>query len=153
MYTITLEYHQKSVVWRTGFHEIHLCEVFELTDPEEDHHAEHGQQRGDHHAEEHGQFLRLPLRRPLPGASRVLSHGLSGRRGPKLGIIDAGGEAVMEKRSPLCHDESWRFATSESAQRSFRIGFHARFTLEEAPKPEMRKCFFGSYRRLFLIFT
>lgn len=85
----------------------------ELTYPEEDHHAEHGQQGGDHHTEEHRQFLRLPLLSGLlPGGARVLLHGLSGRRCPRVGVIDAGGEAVVEERSPLGHGEPWRPTTS-----------------------------------------
>lgn len=83
-----------------------------LTYSEEHHHAEHGQQGGDHHTEEDGQFLRLPLLSgPLPGAARVLCQGLAGGRGPPLGLIDAGGEAVVEKRSPLCHDEACLFTS------------------------------------------
>lgn len=84
-----------------------------LTYPEEDHHAEHGQQGGDDHTEEHRQFLRLPLRSgPVPGGARVLLLGLSGGGWPQLGLIDAGGEAVVEERSPLGHGEPRRSATS-----------------------------------------
>ena len=78
-----------------------------LTYSEKQYHAEHWQQGRDHHTEEDGQFLRLPLLgRPLPGAARVLLQGLAGRRWAVLGFIDAGGEAVVEERSPLCHSET-----------------------------------------------
>lgn len=82
-----------------------------LTYPEEEHHAEHGQQGGDDHSEEDGQLLglRLPLqRRPPLRAARVLLRGLAGRRSPPLGLIDAGGEAVVEERGPLRHGAGCR---------------------------------------------
>lgn len=105
-----------------------------LTYSEKHYHAEHRQQGGDHHTEEDGEFLRLPLlRRPLPGAARLLLRGLPGRRWPRLGFIDAGGEAVVEKRSPLCHSESWlyiSFTTSRSALSNFRASCLPSFALE-----------------------
>ena len=79
-----------------------------LTYSEEHHHAQHGQQGGDDHAEERRQFPGLLLvGSPLPGAPRPLLRGLAGLRAPPLRLIDAGGEAVVEKRSPLGHGEAW----------------------------------------------
>lgn len=90
-----------------------------LTDPEKEHHAEHGQQGGDHHTEEGGQLLRLPvLGRPPPLAARVLLRGLAERRWALLGFIDAVGEAVVEERRPLCHDESSAKAFIKSLEKS-----------------------------------
>lgn len=100
-----------------------------LTYPEKHYHAEHGQQGRDHHTEEDGEFLWLPLMgRPLPGAARVLHQGLPQRRWPRLGFIDAGGEAVVEKRSPLCHNETClftSFTTSRSALNNVRGSCHS----------------------------
>lgn len=76
-----------------------------LTYSEKHHHAEHGQQGGDDHAEEDRQFPGLVAWR-LSGVARVLLPGLRGRRWPQLGFIYAGGEPVVKKRSPLCHHET-----------------------------------------------
>lgn len=95
--------HHKTVCSDSSWHLLPSA----LTYSEKHYHAEHGQQGGDHHTEEDGEFLWLPLmRRPLPGGARLLLQGLPGWRWPQLGFIDAGGEAVVEKRSPLCHGEA-----------------------------------------------
>lgn len=77
----------------------------ELTDPEEHHHAEHGQQSGDDHPEERRQLLLLPLRAggPRPGAAGPPLRGLAGRGGPRLGLIHAGAQPVVEEGGPLRH--------------------------------------------------
>lgn len=51
-----------------------------LTYSQEHHHAEHGQQGGDDHAEEHRQLLGLLplLAGALPDAARLLLRGLAG---------------------------------------------------------------------------
>lgn len=53
-----------------------------LTYSQEHHHAEHGQQGGDDHAEEHRQLLGLRplLAGALPDTARVLLRGLVGVR-------------------------------------------------------------------------
>lgn len=83
-----------------------------LTYSEKHYHAEHWQQGRYHYTDEDGEFLWLPLMaRLLPGAAMVLYHGQPERRWPRLGFIDAGGEAVVEKRSPLCHSETCLFTS------------------------------------------
>lgn len=78
-----------------------------LTYSEKHYHAEHWQQGRDHHTDENGQFLgSLLLGRPLRGAPWVLLQGLAGWYGPRLRLIDAGGQAVVEKGSPLRHVET-----------------------------------------------
>lgn len=103
-----------------------------LTYSEKHYHAEHRQQGRDHHTEEDGQFLRLPLMgRPLPRAARVLLQGLPGRGWLQPGFIDAGGEAVVEERSPLCHSETCLgagFTTSQSTLNNVRESCHSSLT-------------------------
>lgn len=93
-----------------------------LTYSEKHHHAEHRQQGGDHHTDEDGEFLWLSLLAgPLPGAARVLHQDLPWRRRPRLGLIDAGGEAVVEERSPLCHGENLPLLQAAKLYKVLRI--------------------------------
>lgn len=82
-----------------------------LTYSEENHHAEHGQQGGDNHAEERRQLLGLPLLAgAFPDVPRLLLRAMAA----------AGGEAVVEERSLLRHGESCPFTRNTTSWSAFR---------------------------------
>lgn len=90
-----------------------------LTYSEKHHHAEHRQQGGDNHAEERRQLLGL-LAGALPRVPRVLLRAMAAGGRTPLGLIDAGGEAVVEERSSLRHGESCPFAGVKTSWDAFR---------------------------------